>query len=409
MNSLGGMTVKRALLGLAAIIVVGGIALALVSNSPLGVAGVKVPAGPGDLAFHSLNSAISVSSGSTSVIGPGNTLVVSQVTTTAGGIPPTGVVPPGKVEGIVNKGSPPGSGGLIEFSSELSLSSPSPQQTASSVAALAYTVGGYVAYQSTYSTSATLVIRVPAAVYQDTLAKIEAMGKVTVLTSTSNDVRVQYTDLNATLASLKTEQAALLRLLNQSSSVNATLAIESQLQQVNQQINSVQSQILQTKLLIDYATIDVNISEAAQQVPLAISLSATPTNGTAPLSVTFNAILKGGQRPYYVNYNFGDGFASQGQIVIHTYFEVGTYRVVASATDQNGTVVQATTTVKVDAPHARSGIESFFSNVTALFFSVIEGIVEVAVVVLPIAAVGAAIIIPVQRRGRSQKAVKQAQ
>jgi hypothetical protein len=33
----------------------------------------------------------------------------------------------------------------------------------------------------------------------------------------------------------------------------------------------------------------------------------------------------------------------------------------------------------------------------------------VAVVVIPIAAVGAAIIIPVQRRGRGQKGIKQSQ
>ena len=235
------------------------------------------------------------------------------------------------------------------------------------------------------------------------------MGTVLGLTSNSNDVRVQYTDLNATLASLQTEQGALLRLLNQSTSVNSTLAIESQLQGVNEQINEVESEILQTRTLIEYATINVTIGETAEQIPLSIALSATPINGTSPLSVTFNAVVKGGTQPYIVNYNFGDGYASQGQIVIHTYFQAGTYKVLVSATDQNGTVVQANAVVKVVAAAGPSGVSSFFGYVASLFLDVVEGIVEVAVVVLPLAAVGAAILIPIQRRGKSQKEIKQGQ
>jgi hypothetical protein len=110
-----------------------------------------------------------------------------------------------------------------------------------------------------------------------------------------------------------------------------------------------------------------------------------------------------------INYNFGDGTATEGQIVIHTYNQAGDYRVVVTSTDQNGTVVQQSATVKVVAAPSPSGISGFFGYIGGLFLSVIEGIVEVAAVVLPIAAVGAAIIIPIQRRERSQKNVKQSQ
>ena len=314
---------------------------------------------------------------------------------------------PGTLNTNVSQGSPGGGGGLIEFSTDLAITSVSPEQTASAISALAYSVGGYVAYQSTYTTSAYVVIRVPASLYQKVLNQVMGMGTFVSETSNSNDVSVQYTDMNATLASLLTEQGALLKLLNQTTSINSTLAVETQLQQVNQQINAVESQILQTKTLINYATIDVTITETAQQIPLALTLSATPTNGTAPLSVTFNAIVKGGAQPYVVNYNFGDGFATQGQIVIHTYDQAGTYKVVVSATDQNGTVAQSSTIVKVVAPPAQSGLGSFFGYVGSLFVSVVEGIVEVAVVVLPLAAVGAVILVPIQRRGRNQRNVKQ--
>jgi hypothetical protein len=275
--------------------------------------------------------------------------------------------------------------------------------------ALAYSAGGYVAYQATYKDSALGVIRVPSSQYQQTLSQVEGLGTVVSLVSNSNDVRVKYTDLNATLASLKTEQGALLRLLNQSSAINSTLAIEGQLQGVNQQINDIESQILQTRTLIDYATINVTIVLEASNAPLSLVLRAAPQNGTSPFSVTFNAIVKGGVAPYIVNFNFGDGTADQGQILIHTYYQPGDFKVTVTATDQNGTASIATAKVHVDAAPGQIGIENFLGTVANLFVSVVEGIVEVAAVVLPIAAVGAIIIIPFRRRARPQKDFKQGQ
>ncbi|MDE1853380.1 MAG: DUF4349 domain-containing protein [Thaumarchaeota archaeon] len=412
MKDFGGVTGKRALIGVAAIIVVGGFVLALISNSAL-APGSFSPAAPGysagETSFFSMGATNDVGNGNyigpgyTQVVGPAKAVTTYTASTTVGGTTP-------QVSGVNStQGTPTGAGGLIEFSSDLTLQASSPQQTASGIIALAYSVGGYVAYQSTTTSAASVVIRVPAGEYSQVLGKVEGMGKVLDLTSNSNDVRVQYTDLNATLDSLRTEQGALLKLLNQSSTINSTLAIETQLQGVNQQINDIESQILQTRTLIDYATIDVSMTETAQQTPLSMSLSATPKSGVSPLSVTFNAVVKGGAQPYVVNYNFGDGYASEGQIVIHIFFQSGDYNVTVSATDQNGTSVQAFTVVHVVAAPGQSGVLSFFGTVSGLFVSVVEGIVEVAVVVLPIAAVGAAVIIPIQRRGRSQKGIKQPQ
>jgi len=413
---------RRVAIGITVLIVAGGFVLALQSNSFMGPiessSSTNLPAGLQnyDNSLNSMGSSVGplypVDQVGSNYISPGNTQVVGEMSTTTATTTvsyPVGGGPTTPLPKNVTQGAPGAGGGEIEVSSDLTIRVSAPEQTASAVVALAYSVGGYVAYQSTFSSASYVVIRVPAGEYQQTLSKVEAMGTVISLASASNDVRIQYTDMNATLASLRTEQGALLRLLNQSSTINSTLAIETQLQQVNQQINDVESQILQTRTLIDYATIDVTISETAQAAALSMSLSATPTNGTSPLSVTFNAIVKGGAQPYVVNYNFGDGYASQGQIVIHTYFQAGNYKVVVSATDQNGTVVQSTASVKVEAVPAQSGIQSFFGSVGNLFTNVVEGIVEVAVVVLPLAAVGAAIIIPIQRHERNQRVVKQSQ
>jgi len=425
-NRLGGITKRRVLYGLVALIVVGGFGLALLSNQ--GIFGTFGPAATSNTYLSDQNAAVNAVAGAASfgVSVPGtnygeqgtsqvlgvqtstatSTIIMSTTTmATTTSSSPSGAPAQGQYSNVT-QGTP---SGMIEFSTDLAITAPEPNITASAVSALAYSVGGYVAYQSTYSTAAYVVIRVPASDYQIILNQVMKLGAFVSETSNSNDVSVQYTDMNATLASLRTEQSALLKLLNQTASINSTLAVESQLQQVDSQINSVESELLQTKTLVDYSTINVTITQTAQMIPLAMTLSATPANGTAPLSVTFNAIVKGGAQPYVVNYNFGDGTASQGQIVIHTYYQAGDYKVVVSATDQNGTVVQQTATVKVVAAPVPSGISGFFGYIGGLFLSVVEGIVEVAVVVLPLAAVGAAVVIPIQRRGRSQKNIKQSQ
>jgi hypothetical protein len=416
-NRLGGFTAKKAILGVIALIVVGGIGLALLSGINQGTATFG-PAG----SLNSLGNNLSFVGAQPQYpvdIGPSGSFVVGQTTvtntvtlstTSAATITQTGVpVPVTNSTPGVTQGSPGTAGGLIEFSTNLQITAASPEETASAVSALAYTVGGYVAYQDTYTDSANVVIRVPSADFQTVLNQVRAMGVFVSESSNSNDVRVQYTDLNATLTSLKGEQSDLLRFLNQSTNITTTLKIESQLQQVNQQINDIESQILQMKTLIDYATINVTVTKTSQATLPTTTLSATPKTGMAPLSVTFNANVKGGVLPYVEIYNFGDGTNAQGQTVIHTFYTAGDYNVTLSVTDQAGNSTSAWTMIHVTAAPIQSGLNSFFGYVSNLFLNVIEGIVEVAVVVLPLAAVGAAIVIPIQRHERAQKNIKQSQ
>jgi PKD repeat protein len=419
MNRLGSISVKTVIALLGAFIVIGGFGLALLSNTPTGTFGSfaaqsapsTYPLGTNgstnDLSA-SINGGSSYSGQPTPIGGTQVIQTVTEMATTTMSSSATGTGL-GQSSNPAQLNSTLGTGALIEFSSDVSIQSANPQQGAAGVVALAYSVGGYVAYQSTFKDAAYVVIRVPASQYQKVLAQVEAMGNVTSLISNSNDVRVQYTDLNATLASFQTEQGALLRLLNQSTTVNSTLQIETQLQGVNQQINYIQSQILQTRTLIDFSTIDVTISKSAQTTPLSMTLSATPTNGTAPLSVTFNAIVKGGAQPYIVNYNFGDGTSYQGQILIHTFEGAGDYKVTVTATDLNGTVTMTSTKVHVEAAPNQYGAVGFPTMIANLFVNVLEGIVEVAVVVLPLAAVAAVVVFPFRRRNRSQKTIKQSQ
>ncbi len=295
-------------------------------------------------------------------------------------------------------------GHSVEFLGSITLQVTDPSASLQQASGVAEALGGYVGsttYSSSENNSATVTLLVPAANFEAALTQLQGLGVVENLQSSSNDVTVQYTDLNATLASLLTEQSSLLRLLNQSSSVNSTIQIESILQQTDAQIDQTESQILQIAQLVDYATITVNLETAAKTapaLPLELKLSATPRTGMSPLSVTFDAIVTGGVGPYVVNYNFGDGTSSEGQQLIHTFTQAGTYNVTVSATDQNGSVTLASVVIKVTSPPTTSGFQAFGATVVGLLSSVVEGIVEVAVVVLPIVFVGYLAVVPAYRR-----------
>jgi len=296
----------------------------------------------------------------------------------------------------------------IEFFTNVTLQAASASATFTKATAVAYSVGGYVSDSTESNATALVVMRVPAANYEDALSEVEGLGTLVTLSSSSNDVTVQYTDLNATLQSLQAEQASLLAILSESTNINSTLNVESRIQGVDQQINSVQSEILQTKTLVSYATISAFIEEKAPTQPLALKLTGTPRSGNSPLSVTFNAVVKGGELPYIVNYNFGDGSSYQGQALIHTFVQPGRYNVTVTATDASANVTEAWTVVNVSAPPAGSALGSFPNFVGGLFLLVVEGIVEVAVVVVPIAAALLIVLFPLRHRlGQSSRPPRQ--
>ena len=431
LDRFGKITTKRAFVLLGAFIILAGFAVGLASGIPAGISGtfgafpaqtaqpygssggslnfVAGGANGGNIANGGSDYVIVPSGGGEYSVSSSITMVSTSVSTYFGTTTQTSTQ--GSPESNYTS-STGGTGSLLEFSSELSIETSNPQTAAGQVVSMAYGAGGYVAYQSTNQNSAYVVIRVPAPKYNIVLGDIEALGTFVSLNSNSNDVSVQYNDLNATLASLRTEEGALLRLLNQSASINTTLAVETQLEGVDAQINSIESQILQTKTLITYSTISVAISQtvvSAPSAPLTMVLKAAPLNGTAPFSVTFDAIVKGGAQPYVIIINYGDGTSDQGQVLIHTYYQAGDYKVTATATDANGTAVIARAEIHVDSPPGTSGINGFLGNVSSLFVNVVEGIVEVGAVVLPLVAVGAVILLPFRRRNRTQKEIKSAQ
>jgi hypothetical protein len=423
LNKIGSSGIAKKALLVLIVIIIGGVVVGFFGNSHSARANESLGTSAGSSFGPALQAGVSTpfdyslgvshASSATLVAQAGTTIVTSiamqTATMSSTTQPDTTVIKPNSVavQGSSSAAATnsSGSSGFIEFFSNVTVRVSSLQTSLSRAMAIAYTYGGYVAYSSYNNFSSIAVLRIPAANYQSALSQVESLGNLTGFQSNSNDVSVQYTDLNATLQSLLTEQASLLGLESKSTSLNSTLLIENEIQGINTQINEIQSEILQTRILIDYSTITVTLERAPTTtiIPLSLKLIGTPKSGMTPLSVTFNSIVTGGVGTYIVNYNFGDGTSYQGETLIHTFNQAGTFNVTVTATDSNGTVQEAWTLIRISSPATSSQFTSFTNYVSGLLISVVEGIVEVAVVVLPIALVVSVVVLPFRNRFQTAK------
>ena len=94
---------------------------------------------------------------------------------------------------------------------------------------------------------------------------------------------------------------------------------------------------------------------------LSAELRASPTSGTAPLTVTFNATVLGGSGTYLqFLWSFGDGGVGSGLSLKYTYSSSGSYRTNFTVVDTNGGSARASVWVNVSAApgHPPSGTRS---------------------------------------------------
>jgi PKD repeat protein/DNA-binding transcriptional ArsR family regulator len=107
-----------------------------------------------------------------------------------------------------------------------------------------------------------------------------------------------------------------------------------------------------------WSTGSVNTSAVVLVRPtnLSVAITASPGNGTYPLSVWLNATVHGGTGTYVSFYwIFGDGNRGSGLSVEYTYVSPGRFQVNFTATDTDGRSASASTTVAVQAPAPLSG------------------------------------------------------
>lgn len=135
-------------------------------------------------------------------------------------------------------------------------------------------VSGDVNYLSDGSTEtvnryAYYTVRIPCDQFKSFVSQSAALGNVTSLYKNADNVTSAYSDYEARLASLKTEQTRLLELLEKAESVDAIITIEDRLSDVRYEIDSIEQNLRNLDRRISYSSVSLNIDEVAVYTPTA--------------------------------------------------------------------------------------------------------------------------------------------
>lgn len=148
--------------------------------------------------------------------------------------------------------------------------------------------GSYEYEQRRY---ASLTARIPSDKLDGFIAQVDTQGNITSRSESTQDVTLQYSDVESRKKSLTIEQERLWALLEKADSVDAVIALESRLSEIRYQLESLESQLRTYDNQVDYSTVRLSVDEVKVFTP------------TSPDSV-FTRMQKGFQKSLA---NVGEG------------------------------------------------------------------------------------------------------
>jgi hypothetical protein len=124
--------------------------------------------------------------------------------------------------------------------------------------------GGYVqdsSVRGTKARSGNLTIRIPAASFEQAMNDLRRLGSVQGQDISGLDVTSEFVDLNARLRTWQAQESVLLRLMRRATSIESTLRVQNELQDVQFRIEEIRGQLRVLENQTSLATIDVSIRE----------------------------------------------------------------------------------------------------------------------------------------------------
>jgi hypothetical protein len=145
--------------------------------------------------------------------------------------------------------------------------------------------GGYVQSSSMAGTevrSGDLLLRVPADRFDDAMSDLRELGTVDGQSMSGEDVSAQFVDLEARLRAWQAQEAVLLDLMSQATSIEATIRVQSELQDVQVRIEQIKGELRLLEDRTEFATIQVSLHEPGGPVaPQRFDDTARPSLGEA--------------------------------------------------------------------------------------------------------------------------------
>ncbi len=146
----------------------------------------------------------------------------------------------------------------------ISLEVMSPQEVSDKIDRMTADRGGYISeinqWQiNTESAAFKITVRIPAEVFSEFHWEVIELGTMTNRRLWSTDVTEEYLDIQARLDNLKTEEAALRRLLDEAQSVDEVLSVRNRLSDTRGRIDSLKGRFEYLNNRINYSTLLINL------------------------------------------------------------------------------------------------------------------------------------------------------
>lgn len=117
---------------------------------------------------------------------------------------------------------------------------------------------GFINYSNVFENGSSFSVKIPAKNFENAIKNVGDFGKVTSQSISSQDVTEQFYDLQTRLDSKKILQEKYLEYLKSATNIKDLLQIESELNKVTSDLESMQSQMNRLSNKIDYSTINID-------------------------------------------------------------------------------------------------------------------------------------------------------
>ena len=115
--------------------------------------------------------------------------------------------------------------------------------------------------------SASFTIRIPCEKFEEFTGTLSAIGNIPYCNTSSENITMQYYDVQSRLTAYETQEARLLEMLAIAESVDDMLAIQQQLTEVQYQLDSIKSTLRYYDNQVGYSTVNLDVSEVKEYTP----------------------------------------------------------------------------------------------------------------------------------------------
>lgn len=158
---------------------------------------------------------------------------------------------------------------MLVWKARLSLEVGNISNSVAQAIAIAEKNGGYVEYKSDDCDGfASLKLRIPASAFTVAVGSVESLGSITSRYLENEDVTEQYVDIDARLKNRVVLRDRLRELLDKATEVKDILAIETELNRVQGDIDSMEARLKSLKGQVDFATLDLSFQRKPILGPL---------------------------------------------------------------------------------------------------------------------------------------------